>query len=355
MIKFAAPLWLWCALIGVPALIGLFLWSARRSRARLAGIVAERLREQMLSSVHFKKRRIKGLLIVSGITLLLIALARPLAGFLPMQVERSSVDFFVALDLSRSMLAEDADGQRLKAAKGAVGRLLTNLSNDRVGLIAFAGEAFVAAPMTQDHEAVRRNLDALETTSIAKAGSDIAVAIKLAQKTFENGEYESKALVIISDGEELQGDAIIAAREAAGKGIRIFTIGAGSAAGTRIPDAKQGGPLKFAKNEFGREVITRLNERVLQQIAASGQGFYEPLGKEGDGLLSTYRRGLEPLSKGMKTRPSRDMIDYFQWPLGLAIALLLGEMLLSDRRRPKLLPAKALVRAVPRPAPVLQP
>jgi Ca-activated chloride channel family protein len=354
MMKFAAPLWLWAALIVVPAFIGLFLWSARRSRARLAGIVAERLREQMLGSVDFKKRRLKSILILSGITLLLFALARPLAGFLPMQVERSSVDFFIALDLSRSMLAEDAEGERLKAAKAGIGRLLKNLTGDRVGLIAFAGEAFMAAPMTQDHEAVRRNLDALETTSIAKPGSDIAAAIKLAQKTFENAEFESKALVILTDGEELQGDAIIAAREAVGKGISIFTVGVGGAAGTRIPELKQGGPLKFAKNEFGREVITRLNERVLQQIAASGRGFYEPLGKEGDGLLSIYRRGLEPLSKGMKTRPSRDMIDYFQWPLGLVIALLLVEMLVSERRRPKLRPLNAVVRIKPRSAPVLK-
>ncbi len=134
---------------------------------------------------------------------------------------------------------------------------------------------------------------------------------------------------------------MIAAREAASKGISIFTVGVGSVSGSRIPDAKQGGPLKFTKNEFGREVVTRINERVLQQIAVNGRGFYESLGKEGDGLLSLYRGRLEPLARGMKTKPSRDMVDYFQWPLGLAIGLLLVEMLLSERRQPRRRPASA--------------
>jgi Ca-activated chloride channel family protein len=162
----------------------------------------------------------------------------------------------------------------------------------------------------------------------------MAKAIELALKTFDAGKYETKALVIVTDGEELQGDAVVAARTAAQKGMKIFTVGVGSPAGTRIAEQREGGGgVRYAKNEFGREVITRLNERMLQQLAASGSGFYEALGKGDTGLASVWRRGLEPLAKGTQTRQSKDLREYYQWPLALALALLLGEMLVSDRRQ----------------------
>ncbi|HEX8310953.1 MAG TPA: VWA domain-containing protein [Chthoniobacteraceae bacterium] len=347
------PLWLWALCAVLPLAIALLIYGARRTRAGLAGLVAPRLREQLIRSVDFRKRRVKAVLFLGTLAFLLMALARPQFGFRDMEVERSSVDFFIALDLSRSMLAEDQESkQRLEMSKQALNRVLERVAGDRVGLIAFAGDAFVAAPITQDYEAVRRNLAALDTNSIAKPGSDIAAAIRLAQKTLESGKYETKALVLLTDGEELQGDAVIAAREAAQKGMTIFTVGVGSAMGGRIPDAKQGGgAAKFAKNEFGRDVLTRLNERALQQIAASGRGFYEPLGTEGAGLLSAYNRGLQPLAKGTVTRASKDKGEYFQWPLTLALALLLAEMLVNERRQQKPQP-RGTVKSV---APSLSP
>lgn len=331
--KFALP-WILAAAALVPLFVlWLHRWSQRRGLAKLQQVVAPRLQEQLLSSVDFARRWRKVLLYSAALAALLVALARPRFGFQPIEVERSSVDFLIALDLSRSMLAEDVDGKaRLDAAKAGIANLLDQLGNDRAGLIAFAGEAFLAAPVTQDHEAVKRNLAALDTNAITKQGSDMAKAIELAVKTFENGKYETKALVLVTDGEELQGDAMIAARAASQKGVTIYTSGVGSAAGSRIPDKRDGG-IRFAKNEFGREVLTRLNERMLQQLAASGRGFHEALGKDGAGLVSIWRRGLEPLAKGTQTRQSKDLREYFQWPLALALGLLLLEMLVSDRRR----------------------
>jgi len=332
-VKFAWP-WVLLAAAIVPVLLVLLSrWSEGRARKKLEGIVAPRLREQLLRSVDFVRRWQKAVLAALAFAFLLMAIARPQLGFQPIEVERSSVDFIVALDLSRSMLAEDAEGKsRLVAAKDGIAGLLDRLESDRAGLIAFAGDAFLAAPVTQDHEAVKRNLQALEPKAIAKQGSDMAKAIELALKTFENGKYETKALVLLTDGEELQGDAVVAAREASRKGMAIFTVGVGSVIGARIPDRKDGGVARFAKNEFGRDVTTRLNERMLQQLAASGRGFYEPLGKDGSGLVSTWRRGLEPLAKGTQTKQSKDLQEYFQWPLALALALFLAEMLVSDRR-----------------------
>jgi Ca-activated chloride channel homolog len=332
--KFALP-WFLLAAAVVPVLALLLQWwSERRAQHRLRSLISPRLKEELLRSVDFGKRWRKAVVLACGLAVLLVAVARPQFGFQPVEVERSSVDFIVAVDLSRSMLAEDAETkQRLEAAKEGVNSLLDRIGSDRAGLIAFAGDAFLAAPITQDHEAVKRNLAALTTESIAKQGSDMAKAIELAGKTFENGKYETKALVIVTDGEELQGDAIVAARVAAQKGLSIFTVGVGSIIGARIPARKEGGgSVRFSKNEFGNEVVTRLNERMLQQLAASGRGFYEPLGKGGTGLVNTWRRGLEPMAKGTQTKQSKDMEEYFQWPLALALVLLLGEMLVSDRR-----------------------
>ena len=331
---FALP-WLLVGALLLPVfLVLLHRWSERRANRKLASVVAFRLREALLQSVDFGRRWKKVILLSGAFAMLAVTLARPLFGFQLIETERSSVDFFVALDLSRSMLAEDVEGQsRLAAAKETIAHMLDHLSNDRVGLIAFAGDAFVAAPVTQDHESVKRNLAALETTAIAKQGSDMAKAIELALKTFEAGKYETKALVLVTDGEELQGDAVVAARTAAQKGMKVFTLGVGSSAGSRIAERRDGPAARYARNEFGGEVITRLNERMLQQVAASGSGFYEGLGMGDAGLVAIWRRGLEPMSKGTQTRPSKDLQEFFQWPLALAIALLLGEMLVSDRRQ----------------------
>ena len=331
--KFAFPVVAWASLLIPLISILLYRWSARRSLKRLTGVIAPRLIDQLLRSVDFRKRKLKAAIFAFGLMALMLAIARPQFGFEPAEVERSSVDFIIALDLSRSMNAEDMDGKtRLVAAKDAIGKLLDRIGADRVGLVGFAGEAFLAAPVTQDHAAVRRNLDALDTNAVAKPGSDMAKAIALAQKTFANGKYESKALIVITDGEELQGDAVVAAREVSMKGMNVFAVGVGTASGARVP-VKTGSALNFARNEFGNEVVSRLNERVLRQVAASGRGIYEPLGKDGDGLNAIRKKGLEPLKKGKMTRASQDPREFFQWPLTLAVTLLLTEMLVNERRK----------------------
>jgi Ca-activated chloride channel family protein len=332
--KWALP-WVLLAAGLVPVIMLLLQrWSEARARKKLNGLVAPRLREQLLRSVDFAKRWRKALVLALAFALLFVAVARPQLGFQDEEVERGAVDFIIALDLSRSMLAEDMETKaRLTAAKAGIVKLLDTLDSDRAGLIAFAGDTFLAAPVTQDHEAVKRNLDALQPQSIAKQGSDLAKAIQLALKTFEAGKYEGKALILVTDGEELQGDAVVAAREASLKGLWIFTVGVGSPAGSRIPLPRPiPGGGGFAKNEFGGEVMTRLNERVLQQLAASGRGTYRPLGKDGEGLIETWKQGIVPLSKGTQTKKSKDLQERFQWPLAVALALLLTEMLVSDRR-----------------------
>lgn len=333
--NFAFPPALAIAAAVIPVSAILFLWKMRWTERQLSGVVAPRLREQLTSSIDWWKRRVKAVLFVMAFILTLIAIARPQWGFQTVAVDRMGADFFIGLDLSRSMLAEDAGGKsRLEAAKEAIGKLLDQLKRgDRVGLVVFAGEPFIALPITQDHEAVRRALATLEPEEIALQGSNLAAAIRLIQQSFGVGNYETKAVVLISDGEQLQGDAVILARDAARSGIHIFTVGVGSAAGARIPEKQQNGSIGFVKNEFGNEVISRLNARVLQQIAANGGGNYVAIGEGGQGLLAVYERGLLPLREEKREKPTREPGEYFQWPLALAIAVFLGEMLVSERRK----------------------
>ncbi|MES2707096.1 MAG: VWA domain-containing protein [Verrucomicrobiota bacterium] len=334
-LTFACPQWLPAAAVAVVVLLLLHAWTAKRGLRKLQGVVAARLRDQLLRSVSFGRRWIKAVTLALATALLMGAIARPQAGFQTVTVDRSAVDFLIGLDLSRSMLAEDMNGKsRLDAAKESIATFLDRLGADRAGLLAFAGESFIAAPITQDHEAVKRNLAALTTNSVARQGSDLAKAIQLALKTFETGKYETKALVLITDGEQLQGDALIAARDAARKGLRIYTVGAGSISGARIPPEPETGGRGFARNEFNREVVTRLNPRMLQQLSAAGEGFYEALGEEGEGLKAVLDNGLSSLAKkAQETKASTDLREFFQWPLAAALLFFLLEMLLSDRRK----------------------
>lgn len=330
--KFAHSFWLVLIVFVVPVCIGLLRYGARRKRADLDRIIAPRLHDQLVRSVDYTRRRWRSILFVFALGFLLVALARPLAGTRELKVERAGVDLIFALDISKSMLATDEPTNRLAAAKAAIARLLDRPSGDRAGLVVFAGEPFLMAPVTQDHHAVQRTLGSVSTTAISKPGSDLAAALKLAARSFDEKQDSGKAIVLLSDGEELQGDAILATRELARKGIAVFTVGVGSTTGSRVP-AERLGPVKFAKNEFGQEFTSRLNERVLQQVAAAGRGFYVALGPDGEGLMTVNDRGLAPLARGTQSRPSQDLGEFFQIPLALCVALLLIEMLVSERKK----------------------
>ena len=335
--KLAHEFWLLAIVIIVPVCIALWRRAARLKRASLDRVIAPRLHEGLLRSVDYAKRRRKFVLILGAFVLLLIALARPLHGFKEIKVERPGVDVIFALDISRSMLGGDAfwnnaPTNRLAAAKAGINRMVDRMSGDRVGLVIFAGEPFLMAPVTQDHNSVLRTLGAVSTTAISKPGSDIAAAIRLALKSFAEKEEIGKAIVIISDGEELQGDAITAARAAGAVGVSIFTVGAGSLAGANLPD-RSPGQLRVLKNEFGQEIRSRLNERVLQQVAVAGHGFYALLGSSGEGLLDVSDRGLRPLAKGSHIRLSKDQNEYFQIPLALCLVLLAWEFLVNERKK----------------------
>ncbi|MCX7872586.1 MAG: VWA domain-containing protein [Verrucomicrobiae bacterium] len=275
----------------------------------------------------------------TGLIFLVIALARPLGNEKEVLIEKPGIDAIIALDLSKSMEAEDAVIERgiitnrLSAAKYAIKRILQTPSNHRYGLVAFSGESFMIAPVTLDHGSIIRSAEALKTSSISKPGTDIAAAIKKASEVFDPKKKSAKAIVLITDGEQLQGDAVIAAREAAGvNNIKIFTVGVGTTVGSKIPERSKG-RFQYAKNELGTEIVSKLNENVMKQIASAGGGYYMRLGNEGEGLLDIVERGFKTIPADIQTRKSKDRIELFQIPLMIALCIFLIEPLINERNK----------------------
>lgn len=330
--SFGTPVWLWILPGCVAALAVLWAWSARRGGRVLGGAFNTPLLGRLLGSVDHRRRGLKRIVVALGIGALLLGLARPQWGHNAVEVERTGVDLVIALDVSRSMLAADA-GQtnRLHAAQTAIGRLVRSVGGDRVGLVAFAGEAFLLAPLTRDHVAVDRALRQTTPGMVSEQGSNLAEAINKCGETFERGAPGPRALLVVSDGEQLQGDAVEAARKAYQRGIRIHTAGVGSASGSRIP---AGRAASFVRNAMGREVISRRDEQKLQQVAAAGGGVYTRIeGHESEALTEWFQRTAASLPRTTEKRVLNEPAEQFQWPLAAALVLLGIEWVITDRRR----------------------
>ena len=232
-LTFGAPHWLW-ALLVLPLIAGLFLWSHRRGQALVAKIVAVRLRDQLSGSVSPLRRILRASLLLVSLALAIVSLAQPRLGFTEKETNQKGRDVIVAIDTSRSMLATDVAPTRLARAKLFTQDLVALLQGDRVGLVAFAGSAFLQAPLTLDYNAVTNALEELDTMVIPTGGTNIASAITAAREAFGKAEGQTRALIILTDGEELDADGIAAAKQASQEGIRIFSVGIGSPEGSLI-------------------------------------------------------------------------------------------------------------------------
>lgn len=332
--KFAEPLWL----LGVPVICGLLLWLYfivdRSRRQALSQFASAHLLEKLTASFSRQRLWIRRGLFLSGIALTLIAMARPQWGFRWEEAKRKGIDILFAVDTSKSMLAQDVKPNRLTRAKLAVTDLVRKLEGDRVGLIAFAGTGFLQSPLTLDYDAFQQTLDALDTNVIPEEGTDIASAIQSAEDAFGKEEKNTKILVLITDGEDLEAKGIEAAKAAAKNGLKIYTVGVGSASGELIPVPTENGGTEFLKDENGNVVKSHLDESTLKQIAEATGGRYEPLGARGEGLESIYKEALAPLPKQeIMSHMQKIFTERFQWPLALGIACLLAELFIGTRAR----------------------
>jgi Ca-activated chloride channel family protein len=298
----------------------------RRAVAALAGA-------RFVTTVGRGRRLAKQVLVVAGIAATFVALARPLGGFRWEEERRDGIDLMFAVDTSKSMLTTDLRPDRLTRAKLAVSDLLHKFPGERVGLIAFAGEAFVQAPMTIDHAVFGEALDALDTSIIPRGGTDIATPIRAAVEAMATEPDRRKLLVILSDGEDLQGEALAAAKEAAHAGLIIYTVGVGTRSGDLIPVEHDGQrePMRDAEGHF---VTSRLDEQTLRQLAEITGGAYAPLGASGQGLETLYRQHLAQLPRRtVEERMHKVYTERFQIPLAVAIGCLMLELALGERRR----------------------
>ena len=331
--QFAHSIWLLAGVAASGILAVSFYFFQKKSTAALQEFASGRLLEKLTLGVSPKKRLIKRVILVLAVASIFVALARPQMGFQWKEVKRKGIDILVAVDTSKSMLAEDVKPNRLERSKFGIMDFVSKLEGDRVGLLPFAGTAFLMCPLTLDYDAFRNSLEALDTEIIPEGGTDLASAIYEAEAAFQN-DANHKILVLVTDGEDLEGEALSAATEAKDKGLTIHTVGVGTPSGELIPLASGGKDGVFVKDETGQPVKSRLDETMLQKIAEATGGRYEPLGQQAEGLEAIYREKLSLVpQQDLAERLQRVPIERFQWPLMLALILLLAEFAISDRKR----------------------
>jgi Ca-activated chloride channel family protein len=332
---FAHPQVLWVLLAVVPALVGFLTWSWRVKQKLMRQFVHARLLPGLTVGVSTARQKVRLVLSVAAVVGALLALARPQWGFAWEEAHQQGLDIIIAIDTSRSMLAQDVAPNRLERAKLAIIDLMRLAKTDRLGLVPFAGSAFLQAPLTLDENAFQQAADAVSVGIIPQGGTALADAIKTAAAAFEKGNDNHKVLVLFTDGEDhdAEDETIAAAKAAAQAGIRIFTIGVGTPAGELLQVRDEQGNPVFVKDENGNVVKSHLNQTLLQRIATEAGGFYLPL--QGANPMETlYARGLAPLPKTEEsTRLTRVYNERYHWPLGFALLCLVLEVLLPESPR----------------------
>jgi Ca-activated chloride channel family protein len=278
----------------------------------------------------------KFILFLLVLSSLIIALARPQFGSKLEEVKRKGIELIIALDVSKSMLAEDIKPNRLERAKQAITTLINRMRDDKIGMIVFAGDAYTQLPITSDYISAKIFLANINTDIVSKQGTAIASAIELGAKSFTQDAEPSKVIIIISDGEDHEGDAVKAAQDAAAKGIKIYTIGMGSLQGAPIPLSTGQIRSGFLKDRSGNVIISRMDPTELSKIAAAGDGEFYGASIGNVGLNQLYNK-LNKLNKAeLETKVYSEYDDQFQYFIAFAIFTLLLDFLILERKNPKM-------------------
>ena len=331
--SFSHPAWLAAGLLAGLCLVWMWWRYDVRQQAALARFVSAHLRAELTQSLSIGRRRARRGLLLLSVALLFIALAGPLVGYRWEVINRRGNEIVFAVDTSRSMSTPDVKPDRLTRAKLAIDDFTNQLDGDAVGLVAFAGGAFLVCPITLDYGAFHESLNAVDTNTIPRGGTNIASAIREAQAALRRRRGADRILILVTDGEDLEGDALVAAQTAAREdGLKIYTVGVGTPQGDLIPVATSEG-RGFVKDDAGAFVKSRLDEPALKAIAAATGGIYAPLGTQGQGFDTIYRTALAPLLKhDVASRRQKVYIQRYQWPLAASLAFLLMSQLIGSRR-----------------------
>ncbi len=331
LFRFQSPELLYLLLV-IPVLLVLFQLYRMANRRGLRRFGEESLVEGLMPERSKGRPVWKFLLLLAAYTALVFALARPQYGSRLEEVKKKGVEIMIALDVSNSMMAEDIQPSRLERAKQAISRLVDNLADDKIGLVVFAGDAYMQVPITNDYLSVKMFLDGVGPEMVPRQGTAIGSAIELAMKSFSPASEAGKSIIVITDGENHEDDAVGAAKEAAGKGITVYTLGMGLPQGAPIPVGGSGNSRNFLKDRDGKVVISKLDENMLSEIAAAGNGTYVRANNSrlGLGVLMEKINGMEKAE--LETRVFSEYDERFQYLAGLAFFLLLMEALLLDRK-----------------------
>jgi len=264
---------------------------------------------------------------------LVVAISRPQFGSKLEEIKREGIEIMIALDVSRSMLAEDIKPNRLERAKQAIISLVNHMQDDKIGMIVFAGDAYTQLPITTDYISAKIFLSNISTEIVSKQGTAIASAIELGMKSFTQDQEASKVIVVISDGENHEGDAIEAARQAAMKGIRVYTIGMGSLTGAPVPLSRfEGAKSGFLKDRQGGVVISRMDPAMLSKIAAAGNGTFYSATESNIGLNQLYTE-LNKLNKSeIETKVYSEYDDQFHYFIAFALFLIIIDIFILERK-----------------------
>ena len=332
MFRFANPQYLWL-LLAIPALVLIFWAAAARRRKRLARFGNPGVLEELMPEVSTGRTALKFILFCTAVVLLILAVARPQFGSKLREEKAQGVEMMLVVDVSNSMLAEDFEPNRLERTKYAINKLFDGLRQDRVGLIVFAGEPKVQLPITSDYRMAKAFAKRIDPSLVSVQGTAIGKALEQALLAFSGDTEQShgRVIILITDGEDHEGNVMQAAERAAEQGIRIFTIGIGTPEGAPI---EIGG--EFIKDEKGDMVVSKLDEKMLQEIARITGGAYIRATKQSIGLDEIVRAINDMEQSELSTVRFEEYNEQFQYLIAIAFALLLVEFWLLDRRNPLL-------------------
>ena len=329
MLRFEDPIYLWMLfIIPILVLMRFIVWRKRKRNLRKFGDPS--LLKEMMPDVSKYRPTIKFSLLLSAITILIFMIARPQVGSKISHEKREGIEVLIALDISNSMLAQDVIPSRLEKSKLLIENLVDHFTNDKVGLVVFAGDAFVQLPITNDYVSAKMFLQNINPSLITTQGTDLARAISLSQSCFTQREHIGRAIIVITDGEDHEGGALEAAREAYKKGISVFILGVGTSKGAPIPDGNGG----YLKDNSGQIVLSALNEQMCQQVAKAGNGVYIHVDNTSD-AQEKLNKELSKLQSGISdTVVYSEYNEQFQIFGIILLLLLIVETILLESRNP---------------------
>jgi Ca-activated chloride channel homolog len=334
LFRFANPDYLYLLLL-LPVLITFFIINEFRRRKSLKNLGDSSLVGKLIPEISKTRPVIKFLLELLAFSAVIIMLARPQFGSKIEEVKKTGVEVIIALDVSNSMLAEDIQPNRLTRAKQAISKLVDNLENDKIGLIVFAGDAYTQIPITTDYVSAKMFLSTINPDMVPKQGTAIGAAIDLAAKSFSPGEGKSKAIIIITDGENHEDDPVSSAEKASKMGIIIHTIGIGSTEGVPVP-ISTGGKHDYLKDADGSTVITKLDEEILKKIAVSANGNYVRASNSNIGLDEIFSDIRKMKKEELESTMYTEYNDQFQIFTVVALFLLILDIVIMERKNRKL-------------------